>query len=532
MKISIARLMSSCAAVLLISAVGLSWWMSSQVNRLDELGHELSTLGEAQENAQELRYHTAQIQQFYTDASLTGEREAADEGQQHHRQALEKLTALEQRIPAFAAELRALRGPIDQLDAQGLLMFQAYSTAGKAAGDEVMEAFDQSSAEVIQNFAALSEPLGQRYQRADAETEAVREALKRNTMLAWGFVLAVMMATLWVISRRVLPPIYRLTRSLKDLNTGSGDLSRTLRQDHDDEIGQVVEGFNRFVAGLRQQISTVAEVAHTLDHSSAQLVNDAQAAENSAEVLRVEVEQVATAVNQMAATVQGVAANAQASSTQTGNADREAQAAIHVVNQTIADIRRLADEVGKAAEVIQTLETHSREIGGVLEVIRTIADQTNLLALNAAIEAARAGEQGRGFAVVADEVRTLASRTQASTQEIHSMIEGLQGASQQAVKVMQDSRGYAENGVAQAESAGQALVSICALVASISDMSLHIAEAAREQSSVSDEINQRIISVADVAARTVELAESTLGRGRATGEDAHRLEGIVGQFKF
>ena len=132
-------------------------------------------------------------------------------------------------------------------------MFQAYSTAGKAAGDEVMEAFDQSSAEVIQNFAALSEPLGQRYQRADAETEAVREALKRNTMLAWGFVLAVMMATLWVISRRVLPPIYRLTRSLKDLNTGSGDLSRTLRQDHDDEIGQVVEGFNRFVAGLRQQ---------------------------------------------------------------------------------------------------------------------------------------------------------------------------------------------------------------------------------------------------------------------------------------
>ena len=276
----------------------------------------------------------------------------------------------------------------------------------------------------------------------------------------------------------------------------------------------------------------MAEVAHTLDHSSAQLVNDAQAAENSAEVLRVEVEQVATAVNQMAATVQGVAANAQASSAQTGNADREAQAAIHVVNQTIADIRRLADEVGKAAEVIQTLETHSREIGGVLEVIRTIADQTNLLALNAAIEAARAGEQGRGFAVVADEVRTLASRTQASTQEIHSMIEGLQGASQQAVKVMQDSRGYAEHGVAQAESAGQALVSICALVASISDMSLHIAEAAREQSSVSDEINQRIISVADVAARTVELAESTLGRGRAAGEDAHRLEGIVGQFKF
>lgn len=532
MKFSIARLMISCAAVLLVSAVGLSWWMSSQVSRLGDLGQELTTLSDAQESTQELRYHAAQIQQFYTDASLTGESEAADEGQQHHQQALEKLALIERTVPAFAAQLQALRGPVDRLNAQGRRMFQAYSTEGKAAGDEVMTDFDQSSADVISNFAALSKPLAERYQLARVESRAVREALKLNTMLAWGFALVVMMATLWIISRRVLPPIYRLSRSLNDLNAGSGDLSRTLRQDHDDEIGQVVDGFNRFVAGLRQQISTVADVAHTLEHSSTQLVNDAQAAEGSAEVLRVEVEQVATAVNQMAATVQGVAANAQASSSQTANADREAQAAIGVVNQTISDIRKLANEVGKAAEVIHTLEAHSREIGGVLEVIRTIADQTNLLALNAAIEAARAGEQGRGFAVVADEVRTLASRTQTSTQEIHSMIEGLQGASQQAVKVMQESRAYAEQGVTQAETAGQALVSISALVASISDMSLHIAEAAREQSAVSDEINQRIISVADVAARTVQLAESTLGRGRAAGENAHRLEGIVGQFKF
>ncbi|MGV8864031.1 MAG: methyl-accepting chemotaxis protein [Pseudomonas sp.] len=241
---------------------------------------------------------------------------------------------------------------------------------------------------------------------------------------------------------------------------------------------------------------------------------------------------MATAVNQMAATVQGVATNAKASSTQTGDADRQAQVALGAINQTIADIHTLADEVRGAAEVIQALETHSRSIGGVLEVIRTIAEQTNLLALNAAIEAARAGEQGRGFAVVADEVRTLASRTQASTQEIQGMIERLQNTSRQAVKVMEDSCGHAERGVAQVESAGQALISISTLVASVSEMSSQIAEAAREQSTVSDEINQRISNVADVAVRTVKLSESTLARGKAAGEDAKRLGKVVSQFKL
>jgi methyl-accepting chemotaxis protein len=165
-------------------------------------------------------------------------------------------------------------------------------------------------------------------------------------------------------------------------------------------------------------------------------------------------------------------------------------------------------------------------------VIRTIADQTNLLALNADIEAARAGEQGRGFAVVADEVHTLASHTQKSTEEINGIIERRQNASQQAVKVMDESRNFAECGVLQALSAGEALQRISGLVSSVSDMSLHIAEAANEQAMVTDEINRRISSVSLVAHATVALAESTLGRGRASGEDAERLLQIVRPFKF
>ena len=532
MKFNIARLMLGSATVLILVALGLSWWTSYQVNRLDDLGSQLESLSEAQEGAQELRYHTAQVQQFYTDASLTGDREAASEGHQHFQQALEKLIELKRLVPELSRELEAAREPMERLDSVGEQMFQAYSVSGKVAGDKVMEAFDRHSDEVIRSFAALHGPLAENYSANLAITETVRESLKVNNLLAWALVLVFMLGTLWLISRRVLPPLNHLSRSLQDLSAGTGDLSHTLRQDNDDEIGEVVADFNKFVVGLRLQISTVAEVGNTLGDSSSQLVNDAQAAEQSAEVLRVEIEQVATAVNQMAATVQGVASNAKASSSQTGDADRQAQVALGAINQTIADIHTLADEVRGAAEVIQTLETHSRSIGGVLEVIRTIAEQTNLLALNAAIEAARAGEQGRGFAVVADEVRTLASRTQASTQEIQGMIERLQNTSRQAVKVMEDSCGHAERGVAQVESAGQALISISTLVASVSEMSSQIAEAAREQSTVSDEINQRISNVADVAVRTVQLSESTLARGKAAGEDARRLGTVVSQFKL
>ncbi|SDO99542.1 HAMP domain-containing protein [Pseudomonas arsenicoxydans] len=530
MTINISRLMTLCAAGLVATAVAFTIFMYTQINILDAMGHNSERLGNALESTQKLRYDSAQIQQFYTDASLTQDHEPIEDAQQHYASSLQLLDEVIYLVPSLSDRSQALRIPLEQLNSTGKLMVQAYAR-NKTEGDKVMEDFDLRSAKVIADFSAFSEPLDKLYRQQMSDSQAERKSIQVTNLIAWGTVLIIMLGVLWLIASRVLPPMQHLRNALSALNDGSGDLSHIIESNRNDEIGQVVGLFNAFLGSLRIKITTVADVSKGLELSAEQLLSDAGASERSATDLQIEVEQVAAAANQMANNVQGVATNAQASAAQTQDADRQAQAAISVVNETIVDIRTLAEEVSRAAIVIANLEGHAREIGGVLEVIRTIAEQTNLLALNAAIEAARAGEQGRGFAVVADEVRLLASRTQKSTQEINGMIDRLQSASKQAVEVMDDSRVFAERGVQQALSAGEALQRISGLVSSVSDMSLHIAQAANEQAMVTDEINRRISSVSVVASNTVALAISTLSRGRASGGDADRLLKIVHQFK-
>lgn len=531
-NVSITRLMWGSALFILLTAIGLASWVTHEIRALQAGEGRAAQLSEAREGTQELRYHLAQVQQFYTDASLTQENEPAAEAAQHYREAKTLVDKLRGLLPAYGSQLAALNEPVDRLDQTGQRMFQAYSQQGKQAGDEVMEAFDAQSATVIARFNELQQPLGEEFTRVRSDNELRLDELHWVTLAALTVIFILVFGALLLINRRVLPPIRRLHHSLQDLASGSGDLTRMINREAEDEIGAVVDAFNQFSRNLREQIASVGEVAGTLEHSSGQLVSDAQASERSAGVLREEIDQVVTAVHQMTVTVQGVAEHARGSSEQTAEADREVRSALKVIDGTISDIRQLASEVGSAAQVISQLETHSQEIGGVLEVIRTIAEQTNLLALNAAIEAARAGEQGRGFAVVADEVRTLASRTQASTAEIDSMIQRLQGTSRQAVDAMQASQKHADNGVAQAEAAGKALGSIGGLVETVSRSSLQIAEAAREQSQVSDEINQRVANLGVEAGRSVALAENTLQRGRHAGENSQRLRGIVGRFRY
>jgi methyl-accepting chemotaxis protein len=236
-------------------------------------------------------------------------------------------------------------------------------------------------------------------------------------------------------------------------------------------------------------------------------------------------------MNEMTATVRDVAKNAELAAESAGEANALTQAGQGVVATTVTGIGALAQEIDGAAGTIQTVKEDSVKIGSVLDVIRGIAEQTNLLALNAAIEAARAGEQGRGFAVVADEVRTLASRTQGSTQEIQGMIKSLQSGTEQAVAVMESSRSKAQASVEQAHQAGASLTAISRAVNNISDMNAQIASAATEQESVSEEINRNITIISQVANESAQGAEQINAASQDLARLATELQSAVAQFK-
>ncbi|HEB80393.1 MAG TPA: methyl-accepting chemotaxis protein [Chromatiales bacterium] len=245
-----------------------------------------------------------------------------------------------------------------------------------------------------------------------------------------------------------------------------------------------------------------------------------------------ETDQVATAINEMSATAQEVARNTAQAAQAAQQADAETRNGKLVATEAISAIDALAGAVGEASGVIHKLESESGNIGVVLDVIRGIAEQTNLLALNAAIEAARAGEQGRGFAVVADEVRTLASRTQKSTQEIQEMIERLQAGADNAVQVMDQAGGMARSGQAQVEKAAESLASIAGAVATINDMNTQVASAAEEQSAVTEEIHRNVVAISQVSTETADGARQSATASQQLARLAAELQGLVSQFKM
>ncbi|NIF26138.1 methyl-accepting chemotaxis protein [Pantoea sp. Tr-811] len=448
----------------------------------------------------------------------------ADNTAANEQAALRQLDAALAEIDSLKRQLPAETTQVQQFE-QSVL---AYRDAVRQFRDAVAEITTARAEMTVQgaDIVKRSDALYKiQLERRDAESAQARSLQIIATLLA---LLAGVIAAV-VITRQITRPLHDTLKAVERI--ASGDLTHDLRITRRDEIGVLQQGIARMGTTLRELISGIRDGVTQIASAAEELSAVTEQTSAGANSQKVETDQVATAMHEMAATVQEVARNAEQASHAATGADEQARAGDRVVAEAISQIERLAEEVQRSTEAMNLLQQESQKIGSVMDVIKSVAEQTNLLALNAAIEAARAGEAGRGFAVVADEVRGLAQRTQKSTEEIEELVAGLQHGTQQVANAMQGSRTLTDSSVELARKAGTSLENITSTVSSIQSMNQQIAAAAEQQSAVAEEISRSILNVRDVSEQTAAASDETAASSVELARLGGHLQTLVSQFR-
>ncbi len=485
-------------------------------------------------SAHELKLAVVQVQQWLTDVSATRGQDGLDDGfaeaEKNAKRFRELIAELQRLHPDNSAQYRKMSTAFEDYYSVGKRMAQTYVEQGPAGGNKMMDDFDK----VAEALAKQVDPTLKAIQ--EGSSRLLQQQVKevgglRNTVLGSLLIMLVLASITFYIMIGAIRMLPRVVTELQHI--ADGDLSERACIEHNgDEIGDLCIGLENMKERLRGVMTMIAATSGQLAGAAEQMTAVSEQTLQAINRQQNEINQVATAMAEMSATAQEVAENASHTSDSAREADNEAQQGQGVVKQSVNGINNLAQNVLEASEVIHRLDQDSEQIGSILDVIRGIAEQTNLLALNAAIEAARAGEQGRGFAVVADEVRTLAQRTQKSTQEIQNMIEQLQDGARSAVQVMEQGRQRTDESVEQTNRAGSSLDMITSAVSKITDMNLQIASAAHEQSMVAEEMTRNVTQINQMADETAEGARQTEQTSRELHSLAGELQGLVQQFKM
>lgn len=394
-----------------------------------------------------------------------------------------------------------------------------------------LDLFDNHFIDVRKKLNIVKDALELKQTQLESE---ISDARNQGELILEGGVIFVILTGAGIIillNTSVIKPIIELKSALTQIASGDGDLTQRMQVKSKDELGEVANAFNEFVTRIQSTVIQVISTSNTLRSEMVTLENLANNIAHATQNQQKDSELVASAVHEMQATSHSVSQNAAETAESSKSANSQIEITNASLNQTIDSISQLSSNVQSAGQVIDTLNTDVGQIASVLEVIRGIAEQTNLLALNAAIEAARAGEQGRGFAVVADEVRSLASRTQDSTGVIHSMIEKLQSGADKAVSVMRESELSSVQTIDKAGEARESLHSILSVIGEMNEKNTHIATASHQQSTVSDELNENIQGIADSSSSIVSIVQDAQSTLEELSGQCLRLDQLVSEFR-